>query len=108
MYTCNPKVVRGTFGNPLGNGETFTYAMYYVELGPVQGTNNSIGVAFSNNGISWAKYPQPVITAETQDNYGVGQPALYNNQRGTISMFYQGTIVRYPSCESDLKRWSPL
>jgi hypothetical protein len=89
VYTCNPKVVRGTFANPLGNGETFTYAMYYVGLGPVDGTNNSIGVAFSNDGISWKKYPQPVITAETQDNYGVGQPALYNNQRGTIRMFYE-------------------
>ena len=89
VYTCNPKVVRGTFANPLGNGETFTYAMYYVGLGPVNGTNNSIGVAFSNDGISWKKYPQPVITAETQDNYGVGQPALYNNQRGTIRMFYE-------------------
>ncbi len=39
---------------------------------------------------SWKKYPQPVITAETQDNYGVGQPdACYNNQGGTIRMFYE-------------------
>lgn len=28
VYTCNPKVVQGTFANPLGNGESFTYAMY--------------------------------------------------------------------------------
>ncbi len=52
-----PKVVRGTFANPLGNGETFTYAMYYVGLGPVNGTNNSIGVAFSNDGIFVEEIP---------------------------------------------------
>ena len=60
-------------------------------LGSVpEGTNNSIGVAFSNDGISWKKYPQPVILAETQDNYGVGQPAAYNvNLRGAIRLFYE-------------------
>jgi hypothetical protein len=89
VYTCNPKVVEGTFANPLGNGESFTYAMYYVGLGPVEGTNNSIGVAFSHDGVAWKKYPHPVISAETQTGYGVGQPALYNNQQGTIRMFYE-------------------
>src|ERR1700733_3853327 len=27
VYTCNPKVVGGTFVNPLGDGENFTYAL---------------------------------------------------------------------------------
>src|ERR1700760_2800042 len=54
VFTCNPKVVRGAFSNPLGNGENFTYAMYYVGLGMTG--NNFIGVAFSNNGKSWKKY----------------------------------------------------
>jgi hypothetical protein len=90
LYVCNPKVVRGIFANPLGNNETFSYAMYYVGLGSAPGANNSIGVAFSNDGISWKKYPQPVILAETQDNYGVGQPAAYNvNLRGAIRLFYE-------------------
>jgi hypothetical protein len=90
VYTCNPKVVQGIFVNPLGNGETFTYAMYYVGFGSFAGSNNSIGVAFSNDGISWKKYPHPVIMAETQDNYGVGQPAVYNvDHRAAIRIFYE-------------------
>ena len=87
--TCNPKVVEGTFANPLGNGENFIYAMYYVATGFVAGNYNCIGVAFSHDGMTWKKYPHPVILPETQTGYGVGQPALYNNRRGTIRMFYE-------------------
>jgi hypothetical protein len=90
LYTCNPKVVQGSFANPLGDGETFTYAMYYVGLSSVVGTNNFIGVAFSNDGIAWKKYPQPIIAPETQAGYGVGQPAVYNSDHGeAIRMFYE-------------------
>jgi hypothetical protein len=89
-YTCNPKVVKGSFTNPLGNGESFTYAMYYVGTSSAQGLNNSIGVAFSNDGMSWKKYPQPIITPETQEGYGVAQPAVYNNDHHqAIRMFYE-------------------
>jgi hypothetical protein len=91
-YTCNPKVVMGNFANPLGNGVSFTYAMYYVGTGTVQGISNSIGVAFSHDGISWKKYPHPVISPETSEGYGVGQPVLYNNQQhGAITIFYEDT-----------------
>jgi hypothetical protein len=90
VFTCNPKVVQGSFTNPLGDGENFTYAMYYVGLGPVGGTNNSIGVAFSNDGISWKKYPHPVISPETEKGYGVGQPAAFNSDhRAAIWVFYE-------------------
>jgi hypothetical protein len=90
VYTCNPKVIGGSFANPLGNGKTYSYAMYYVATDSPQGENNSIGVAFSNDGINWKKYPQPVITPETQGNYGVGQPALYNtDHKAGIQMFYE-------------------
>src|SRR5882724_2008961 len=30
VYTCNPDVVEGSFVNPLGDGVTWKYAMYYV------------------------------------------------------------------------------
>jgi hypothetical protein len=87
-FTCNPKVIMGFFANPLGNGESFTYAMYYVALGST--ANNFIGVAFSRDGLSWKKYPHPIISPETSDGYGVGQPAVYNtDQRGAIRMFYE-------------------
>ena len=90
VFTCNPKVVQGSFANPLNDGESFAYAMYYVGSGTVDGTNNFIGVAFSNDGISWKKFPYPVISPETSDGYGVGQPALYNNNHhAAIRIFYE-------------------
>jgi hypothetical protein len=88
LYTCNPKVVGGTFRNPLGDGATYKYAMYYV--GIEQTSNNSIGVAFSPDGISWKKYPKPVIPASSPTGYGVGQPAPYNNDhQSAITLFYE-------------------
>jgi hypothetical protein len=90
VFTCNPKVVRGNFTNPLGDGENFTYAMYYVATGQLQGNDNCIGVAFSNDGISWKKYPHPVILPETTEGFGLSQPAVYNTNQGqAIKMFYE-------------------
>jgi hypothetical protein len=101
LYACNPKVVKGSFVNPLGNGATYSYAMYYVALGTAPGTNNSIGVAFSNDGISWKKYPNPIISAETQDGYGVGQPVAYNtDQRGAIRLFYEDWSIYFHHVET--------
>ncbi len=89
-FLCNPKVVRGSFVNPLGNGQTYAYAMYYVATGSSQGINNSIGVAFSNDGIAWKKYPQPVVSSAAQGGYGAGQPAVVNqDHNGAIRMFYE-------------------
>jgi hypothetical protein len=94
-YTCNPKVIGGVFANPLGDGQTYSYAMYYVGTADASGNNASIGVAFSNDGISWKKYPQPVILATTPNGYGVGQPALFNaDHKAAISMFYEDS---YPT-----------
>jgi len=89
-YTCNPRVIAGKFNNPLGDGQTYTYAMYYVGTALLSGTNNSIGVAFSNDGIHWSKYPTPVIRATSPQGYGVGQPALYvDDQKSSLHMFYE-------------------
>ena len=64
--------------------------MYYVATAAITGTSNSIGVAFSNEGIVWKKYPEPVISSSSQTGYGVGQPALYNtDHKAGISMFYE-------------------
>ena len=90
VYTCNPRVVAGSFVNPLGDGATYSYAMYYVATGRPDGSHNSIGVAFSNDGVHWKKYPQPVMSAMTQANYGLGQPAVYNSDRKSgIAIFYE-------------------
>lgn len=89
-YTCNPQVVGGTFVNPLGDGQTYSYAMYYVGTPLESGFDNSIGVAFSNDGIEWKKYPHPVIVAASAVHYGVGQPAPYNsNGKAAITVLYE-------------------
>lgn len=89
-YTCNPQVVRGTFTNPLGDGATYTYAMYYEATAEVEGFNNSIGAAFSNDGIHWNKYPLPVIQTTYQHTYGPAQPAAYNSDgKQAVWVFYE-------------------
>jgi hypothetical protein len=105
VYLCNPKVIGGIFVNPLGDGQTWAYAMYYVATADGSGAANSIGVAFSNDGIGWKKYPQPVIqTPYPAPSYGVGQPAVYNSdQHSAIMMFYEdvnGSTVRHLAATS--------
>jgi hypothetical protein len=91
VFTCNPKVIRGSFNNPLGDAQIYTYAMYYVGTASLAGVNNSIGVAFSNDGVTWKKYPQPVIASPSLTSYGVGQPAVYNSDgKQAIWLFYEG------------------
>jgi hypothetical protein len=93
VYTCNPKVIKGTFVNPLGDGKTYNYAMYYVATADKNGDQNSIGVAFSNDGIRWNKYPKPVISPTTMVGYGVAQPAAYNsNGKAAIWIFYEDSL----------------
>lgn len=89
-FTCNPKVIGGVFTNPLEDGVTYSYAMYYVATSSPAGIANCIGVAFSNDGVHWKKYPQPVIMTSTQVYYGVGQPAVYNSDhKSGIWIFYE-------------------
>ena len=87
-YTCNPKVIAGKFKNPLDDGQTYTYAMYYVGTALLSGTDNGIGVAFSNDGIHWGKYPTPVIQPTSPQGYGVGQPALYYDDQKVVSAYF--------------------
>jgi hypothetical protein len=87
-YICNPRVIQGRFVNPLGDGETYTYEMFYV--GTVADNGNCIGVAFSNDGMRWIKYPEPVIRPTSLANYGVGQPVAHNDDgKSSITMFYE-------------------
>ncbi|HEV2396670.1 MAG TPA: hypothetical protein VGS27_07000 [Candidatus Sulfotelmatobacter sp.] len=90
---CNPKVIGGVFQNPLGDEITYKYAMYYVATAWMSGDENSIGVAFSNDGINWKKYPLPVIAATTSKSYAVGQPSVYNtDQKSAIYMLYEDSF----------------
>lgn len=89
-FTCNPQVIGGSFLNPLGDGQNFSYAMYYVATASPYGVDNSIGVAFSRDGETWVKYPNPVILSTSETGYGVGQPAPYNSDgKQGIWLFYE-------------------
>jgi hypothetical protein len=90
VFTCNPRVIRGSFENPLEDGKTYTYAMYYVATAVPAGVDNNIGVAFSNDGILWKKYKKPVIYSDSASNYGVGQPAVYNmDGKSNLVLLYE-------------------
>jgi hypothetical protein len=92
LYTCNPDVVEGRFANPLGNGVTYTYAMYYVGTSSPN-AGNSIGVAFSNDGLNWAKYPSPVLQFSQPAGasyYGYAQPNAYDPGGGSaVTLLYE-------------------
>ncbi len=90
LYTCNAAVVQGTFRNPLGDGVTYGYAMYYVGTNTPPGINNQVGVAFSTNGSTWKKYPSPVISPTGSGGYGIAEPAPYNSDGGSaVWLFYE-------------------
>ena len=94
-YTCNPRVIRGKFVNPLGDGRTWAYEMFYVATSNIGGIQNSIGAAFSDDGLAWTKFPQPVITSTDNNGYGVGQPAAYNRDgKSNIVLFYEDSHLR--------------
>jgi hypothetical protein len=97
-YTCNPKVIKGKFSNPLGDGLSFTYALYYVGTDNVAGSANSIGVAFSNDGINWKKYPLPAIPTTNLNGYGAAQPVAYNTDgQQAITLFYEDDAPPLPA-----------
>jgi hypothetical protein len=92
IFTCNPRVIQGVFTNPLGDGQNYTYEMFYVGTPYPSGLDNSIGAAFSNDGIHWNKYPKPIINSSSVTGYGVGQPAVYNeDEKSAITMYYEDT-----------------
>lgn len=89
-YTCDPSVIKGAFVDP-DNATTYSYAMYYTatDRGPhgidagtsLDGTNNRVGIAYSNDGVHWVKYSaNPIIYPQVYPTnaYGAGQAATYN------------------------------
>jgi hypothetical protein len=104
-YTCNPRVIEGSFQNPFSDGHSYQYAMYYVGTASMAGVGNSIGAAFSNDGVTWRKYPQPVIQTPYLDGYGDGQPVAYNaDQKSAITLFYEDSdpvVIHLGATSSD-------
>jgi hypothetical protein len=56
-----------------------------------RGVSDSIGAAFSSDGIHWRKYPQPVVDASEQASYGAGHPAVYNSDRKSAIWMFLST-----------------
>jgi hypothetical protein len=101
VHACDPSVVKGTWVDPLGDGVTYTYALYYT------GTNhpsaaNSVGVAFSNDGVAWTKHPTPVITAKTTDGvqYGAGMPSAHRSGTDDVTIAFLDSSDPRPDLES--------
>lgn len=102
-HVCDPEVVRGQFVRP-DDGRTYLYAMYYTanrrQTGtcpngtPKDSTENSISIAYSNNGINWVTTSRnPVIGfAGPSCSYGVGQASAYNRTgRDDLDVFHTDT-----------------
>lgn len=66
-HTCDPSVIRGTFSY---NGVSYTHAMYWTSDTNMvtPGVDNAVGVAFSNDGLTWTPYPSPVVTTFNPPN----------------------------------------
>ncbi|MFX1739957.1 hypothetical protein PXJ20_32180 [Paraburkholderia sp. A1RI_3L] len=94
-FVCDPSVIAGSFVNP-ESGISYTYAMYYTATDSDQ-SNNRIGVAYSNDGVNWVKYSQPVILPQqVNGSYGAGQAATYNyNGRAGVYVFYTDTTTGF-------------
>ena len=100
-YICDPSVIKGAFTDP-SNGAKYTYAMYYTatDRGPgstysgttLDGTNNRIGIAYSNDGTTWSRYSaNPVIYPAVfpTDTYGAGQASTYStNGASGLKVFF--------------------
>ncbi len=89
--TCDPSVVRGAF--PYA-GQTYQLAMYYTASADCS-SNAKIGVAFSNDGVSWVKYAgNPLISTQFPGNglYGAGQTQAHNtNGAAAIRLWHTDT-----------------
>jgi len=87
-HMCDPDVVRGDFEY---NGKDYDWAMFYTGTqDPNQnGTQNQVGLAFSDDLERWTKYPDPVVTYSGQ-GWGVGQPSAISMDadNGEVLLMY--------------------
>jgi hypothetical protein len=108
VYVADPAVIRGTFYNP-GNGRTYTHAMYYTgtDTAVNAGSNNRIGVAFSNNGKTWVRqgvviYPFNFPT----ESYGAGQPSVYSSNGVANLVLFHHDSTNHPVFGAGTRMWS--
>jgi hypothetical protein len=85
-FVCDPSVVKGSW---TVGGTTYTYAMYYGGAGSVP-AGTAVGVAFSNDGVSWTRNPSnPILTEPTGGyDYGDGFAAVISNSGSAVTLAY--------------------
>ena len=97
---CHPSVIRGSWPGRAG-GQEATYAMYYTSTNEAQGggSNNSTGVVFSADGITWHgqhdRY-NPMIRQKVRNvpgTYGAGLPAAWSRGGSNVTLFWIDTTA---------------
>jgi|GEM_PF-3036821 len=77
QHICDPNVIRGAFTY---NSQPYEYAMYFTgdDGSAPQGIRAAVGVAFSNDRVSWVTHPARIITATDPlaAEYGAGQSTV--------------------------------
>jgi hypothetical protein len=86
-HICDPSVVAGSFSL---KGVGYRYAMFYTGTrDPLNnGTHNHVGVAVSNDLLTWVKRTQPLVTRNPHEVWGVGQPSATSIVDGQVLLFY--------------------
>lgn len=89
-HICDPSVAYGSFNY---NGTNYSYVLFFTAQVPSSGGNNSIGVAYSNNGINWVAHTSPVIVPNgATTGYGAGMSgAAFNPVTGKLEHVYLDT-----------------
>jgi hypothetical protein len=97
---CHPTVIRGSWPGRAG-GQEAAYAMYYTSTNEATGggSNNSTGVVFSADGITWHgqhdRY-NPMIRQKVrnvQGTYGAGLPAAWSRGGSAVTLFWIDTTA---------------
>lgn len=85
-FLGDPSVVKGSYA---ADGNSYTYALYYGAA-DVSGQGNDIGVAFSNDGVSWHKYSGNPVVSDPQAlyDYGTGLPSAYSTGGANVTLAY--------------------
>lgn len=88
FHVCDPSVISGQFRY---DGDRYGYAMFYLGNDLDASAHNQIGVAFAKSPEGpWIKYPEPIVTFDRTDQWGVGQPSAVSLARGSgrVMLFY--------------------
>ncbi|MDS0849239.1 hypothetical protein [Burkholderia cenocepacia] len=89
VFVCDPSVIMGDFTYPDGSGVHYSYLMYYTgtDNSTNGGIDNGVGVAYSNDGVTWRKWPFPILRTSSTE-YGIGeQSAISADGKSAVWLF---------------------